>query len=282
MAVAGATFLWAQTAGGPTFEVASVRASGDLPPEQVNVGIHIDGSQIRVQYLTLRDYIGMAYRMPITRISGPDWVIKDRYDVAAKIPEGAGTAQIPEMMQALLAGRFKLKLHHEQKEFAVYALMVGKGPLNLKEAPPDAESAEQKATTTVSGGGSVAGVHVNLDHGASWSFVPNHFEATKLTMAQFASNLERFSDRPIVDMTGLEGRYDFGFDVNREDYLPMLIRSAIAAGSAVRPQALRLLDRSSPAALADAVAQTGLRMEQRKTMLDVIVVDDALKAPVEN
>jgi uncharacterized protein (TIGR03435 family) len=123
---------------------------------------------------------------------------------------------------------------------------------------------------------------VNLGHGASYSFVPGRFEAKKLTMAQFATNIERFADRPVVDMTSLKNTYDFGFDVNPEDYQPMLIRAAIAAGVLLPAQALRLLDSSSPAVLGDAIAQTGLRLETRKAPLDVIVIDDALKTPTEN
>jgi uncharacterized protein (TIGR03435 family) len=229
-----ASFAYAQASGVPEFEVASIRASGPMPQGRVDVGIHIDGSQFRVQYLTLRDYIGIAYRVPITRISGPDWVEKQRYDINAKLPQGAGTSELPEMAQTLLANRFHLKLHHEQKEFSVYALVRRDGPLKLREVPPERDDDPNNATS-VSGGGSIAGVHVNLDHGSSWSFVPNRFEAKKLSLARFASELERFSDRPIVDMTGLKGQYDFGFDINPEDYRPLLIRSAIAAGSVLSP-----------------------------------------------
>jgi uncharacterized protein (TIGR03435 family) len=62
----------------------------------------------------------------------------------------------------------------------------------------------------------------------------------------------------------------------------MLIRSAIAAGAVLSPQAMRLAENSSSAALGDAVAQTGLKLDARKAMLDVIVVDDALKTPIAN
>jgi uncharacterized protein (TIGR03435 family) len=273
----------AQTPLHPSFDVASIRASGDTPQGQVAVGVHVDGSQVRVTSFTLKDYIGLAYRMKVSQISGPDWIAGQRFDISATLPAGVTTAEIPEMFQALLAERFQLKFHREKREFPVYALIVGKGPLKVKESKPGPDdSAEPKDSTTVTGGGSIAGVSVNLGHGASWSFVPNHFDAKKLTMAQLAANLERFADRPIVDMTDLKGQYDLGFDINAEDYRPMLIRSAVAAGVSLPPQALQLLDGSSPAALADAVAQTGLKLEARKAPLDVIVVDDVLKAPTAN
>jgi uncharacterized protein (TIGR03435 family) len=189
------------------------------------------------------------------------------------------------MLQALLADRFRMKVHKEKQEFPVYALLLGKGPSKLKESSPDpdADKDEPKGTVNVAASGSAAGVSVNLGHGSSWSFVPNRFEAKKLTMEQFAANLERFADRPIVDMTGLKGQYDLGFDINPEDYRPMLIRSAIYAGEVMSPRALRLLDGSSGGgALSDALQQVGLKLEARKAPLDVLVIDDALKTPTAN
>jgi uncharacterized protein (TIGR03435 family) len=268
----------------PQFEVASIRPSAQEPTGQVNVGVHIDGAQVRCVALSLRDYLGIAYRMKATMISGPEWTASERFDISAAIPAGSNAAQLPEMFQALLADRFHIKSHKEKKEFSVYALLVGKGPLKLKESPPDsdADKDEPKGTVNVAGGGSAAGVSVNLGHGASWSFVPNRFEAKKLTMEQFAANLERFADRPIVDMTGLKGQYDLGFDVNPDDYRPMLIRSAIYAGVSLPPQALRLLDGTSSAELGDALQEIGLKLEARKAPLDVLVIDDASKTPTAN
>lgn len=231
--------------------------------------------------MTLRDCLAIAYRVKISQVSGPDWITSARWSVAATIPEGMA-GQEREMLQTLLTERFKIKSHREKKEFPVYALVIGKPPLKLKESPIDVTDDDPKGTTTVAGGGSAAGIGVNLGHGASYSFVPNRFEAKKVTMAQFSVNIERFSDRPVIDMTELKGTYDFSFDINAEDYQPMLIRAAVSAGVSLPPQALRLLDTSSPAALADAVAQTGLKLDARKAPLDVIVVDDALKTPTEN
>jgi uncharacterized protein (TIGR03435 family) len=266
------------------FEVASIRPSVQESGGQVNVGVHIDGAQVRVVSLSLRDYLAIAYRTKGNMISGPDWTGSERFNISATLPAGSNAAQLPEMFQALLADRFQVKLHKEQKEFPVYALVVGKGSLKLKETPPDSDpdNEEPKGIVDATGGGSAAGVSVNLGHGSSWSFVPNRFEAKKLTMEQFAASLERFADRPIVDMTALKGQYDLAFDVNPEDYQPMLIRSAVYAGVALPPQALRLLGGSSSAALGDALQQIGLKLESRKAPLDVWVIDDALKTPTAN
>src|SRR5262245_7541501 len=71
------------------FEVASVKPSGDVPPNQVAVGVHIDGAQVNCNYLSLRDYIRMAYRVKIYQVVGPDWMASTRFDISAKLPAGA-------------------------------------------------------------------------------------------------------------------------------------------------------------------------------------------------
>jgi uncharacterized protein (TIGR03435 family) len=111
--------------------------------------------------------------------------------------------------------------------------------------------------------GSERGMSVNLGHG------PLTHSAITIsqppgTMLEFTLNIERFADRPIVDMTDLKGRYDFAFDVTPEDYTAMIIRAAMASGAALPAAAQRLLDASSPAALGDALQQIGLKLEARK------------------
>src|SRR5205814_5568237 len=71
---------------------------------------------------------------------GPDSMKSQRFDILAKMPEGATKEQVPEMLQALLAERFQLKVHRENREQSIYALVVGKGGPKLKEAAPDPET----------------------------------------------------------------------------------------------------------------------------------------------
>jgi uncharacterized protein (TIGR03435 family) len=271
----------------PTFEVASIRRSVPYNESggKVNIGVHIDGSQVHCVSLSLRDYLARAYRTKTTMISGPDWTASETFDISATLPAGSTPAQLPEMLQALLAERFGVKLHKEKKEFPVYVLLPGKGALKLKESPPDpdADKEEPKGTTNVAATGSEAGVNVNLGRGSSYSFVPNRFEARKLTMAIFTTQLERYVDRPIVDMTGLTGQYDFALDFTPEDYRAMLMRVAVSAGVTLPPEVMRMLDNSSiGGALGDALQQVGLKVEARRAPLDVLVIDEALKTPTAN
>jgi uncharacterized protein (TIGR03435 family) len=283
--VFGAAAAFAQDAPRPEFEVATIRPSAPITQETVTAGVRIDGAQMRAALLTLKDYIGMAYRVKLYQISGPDWVGADRFDVAATLPEGALPAQVPDMMQALLADRFHLSLHREQKDFPVYALEVAKTGLKMTTSPPNPEldSVDAKAPQSFTGTGSNQGVSVNLGGGASFTFSNNKFEGKRLSMAALAATLERFLDRPVVDMTDVKGSYDFSFDVTAEDYQAMLIRSAVVAGVILPPAVLRLIEGSpTPTSLFDSMEKLGVKLVARKAPLDVLVVDKVLKTPTEN
>jgi uncharacterized protein (TIGR03435 family) len=273
---------WAQSAAAPAFEVASIRPA-QQPAQGVNLGMRIDGAQVRAT-LALKDFIGIAYSVKIYQISGPDWLASEWFDIAATLPAGSAPGQIPEMLQNLLAERFQLKLHRDKKDFPVYALEVGRGGLKMPESPPDdnTSNAEGGRGVNVGVSGSGQGVSVNLGRGSSYTFANNRFEAKKLTMTDLANNMERFLDRPIVDLTGLKGKYDFALDLTEEDYRAMLLRAAVSAGIVLPPQALRLLDTGEPISLFSAVEKLGLKLEARKAPLDWLVIDAMRKEPTEN
>ena len=109
----------------------------------------------------------------------------------------------------------------------------------------------------VSATGSARGVTVDLGQGAYFAFADNKLEGRKLTMTRFADTLARFMDRPVIDMTGLTAAYDITLNFTQEDYTAMLIRSAIAAGVPLPPQALKALEYSSGDSLTSALQQSG-------------------------
>jgi uncharacterized protein (TIGR03435 family) len=279
-----ASALFAQDSPRVQFEVASIRPSAEQPTGTGTAGVHIDGAQVRWTALTIKDYIAGAYRVKAYQVSGPDWIGSDRFDIAATRPAGVPASQIPEMLQHLLEERFQVKLHREKKEFPVYTLEVAKGGLKMQENAPDPEAAkaDNNAPVTIAGSGSAQGISVDLGRGSSYTFSNNKFEAKRLTMAALAANLERFVDRPIVDMTDLKASYDFNLDFTEEDYRTMLIRAAVNAGVVLPPQALRLLDGASPISLFDAAQKLGLKLDARKAPLDFLIIDEARKAPTDN
>lgn len=280
MITAAAAF--AQNPPAPEFEVATIRPSAQGLQERVAAGVHIDGAQARCLSLTLKDYIGIAYRVKLYQISGPDWIGSERFDISATLPAGAPVSQFAEMLRRLIEERFQIKMHREKKDFAVYALEVGKEGPKMQESAPDPEAVDPKAPVNVSGGGSAQGISVNLGRGSSYTFANNKFEGKRLNMTTLAANLERFVDRPIVDMTDLKGTYDFALDVTEEDYRAMLIRAGLNAGVSLPAQALRVLDGATLPSLFEAMQKVGLKLDARKAPLDVLVIDEARKTPTDN
>jgi uncharacterized protein (TIGR03435 family) len=266
----------------PEFEVASIRptaGSGRLDAA-ASVGLRITGSQVRISGLSLKDYISMAYDLEPPQVVAPEWVAQQRFDISANIPADGTREQIPQMLQALLADRFELKAHKESREFPIYALTVSKGGLKVKGTPVD-PSAAQPAAIEASGGGSGAGIVINLGPG-TFSLASNKLEVKNLTMADLATALTRFSERKTVDATGNPDRFDFSLDLSQEDYQFALMRAAINNGVVLPPQAMRFLDAAPSNVLGQYLAKTGLELEERRAPLDVVIVDSVLREPTAN
>jgi len=277
-----ASVFFGQDAATPRFEVASIRPTSQAF-EKVNVGVHIDGARVTINAFNLREYIRAAYNVKDYQISGPEWVGTERFDMSATLPEGSRQDQVRDMLKSLLADRFHMKLHRESKDFPVYALVIGKGPLKLTESALDPESADaSKGAVNVAASGSRDGVTVNMGRGAYFAFANNKLEAKKLTTGAIAETLARFVDKPVVDMTGLTGTYDLTLNFTEEDYRAMLIRSAINAGVVLPPQALRVMESASGDSLFSAIQEAGLKLESRKAPLDVLVIDSIDKTPTAN
>ena len=278
-----AALFFGQEPATPRFEVASIRPTSGDSFEKVNVGVHIDGARVAINSFSLRDYVRVAYNVKDYQISGPEWMGTERFDVTGTLPEGSSQAQVRDMIKSLLADRFHIKLHHESKEFPVYALVIGKGPLKLVESALDPDTTDaSKGAVNVAANGSRDGVTVNMGRGAYFAFANNKLEVKKLTTAYLAETLARFVDKPIVDMTGLTGTYDLTLNFTEEDYRAMLIRSAVNAGVVLPPQALHLMETASGDSLFSSIQEAGLKLDSRKAPLDVLVVDKIEKTPTEN
>ena len=291
-----------QTPGpGPAFEVASVKPAAPLDRSQMlsgqmHVGMKVDAARVDIGSMSLAELIRVAYRVKAYQVSGPDWMASERFDVLAKLPEGASSAQVPEMLQALLAERFKLTMHRESKEHAVYALVVGRNGPKLIESAPDADApaATNDANPQVRISGRGENTQVTISGGqigtAHMSMGPNgtmHLEAPKMNMAAFADTLSRFFDRPVVNLTELQGTYQLELDLSMED-LRNAARTMGLMGPGMgggRGGAQSPADAASdPAGLSifAAVQQLGFKLEPRKVALDFVVIDHLEKAPTEN
>jgi uncharacterized protein (TIGR03435 family) len=199
---------------------------------------------------TLLDFIAVAYSVDdSTRISSATPLDEQRFDLVAKIPQGATKEQFRAMMRALLVERFHLRAHIVSKEFPVFELTVAKGGPKLK--PSDAaESGRPRMSANFSTGGDFEVVHVR---------------AQRAPMALLARMLPRPGEPPIFDRTGLTGVYDFTLDYTSE--------RGVSGPGAVPPAP------DLPVALRE---QLGLQMSRTKAPLDVVVVDSVEKLPTEN
>jgi uncharacterized protein (TIGR03435 family) len=240
--------LFAQSAEYPrSFEAVSVKSSRAISTGSTT---HSDRSVFTARNVTLQRLIARAYGIGDYRVEGPGWLGSERFDVDAKFPNDmpAGgqeaDAAFRAMLQNMLTNRFGLLAHRSKKTFPVYGLVVAKSGLKVSEVK---------------------------EGGNDSSSDNNHYSGTSITMAKFADFLTRLADLPVVDMTGLRGFYTFTLDWTPEP-LDEKNDAALAAREDPAWEALREA----------AETKLGLRFENRKAPIEIVIVDRADKAPTAN
>jgi len=272
---------------GPTFEVASVKPATTPAEARAagrNVGMKINGDRVDIGVASLEFLIETAYNVKRYQIVGPDWMIRERFDILAKLPEGAAKDQVPQMLQTLLAERFKLAVRREAKEQTVYALVVGKDGAKLKEAAPDAPKSD-KPFANGFGGRSLLQVQESPDGPRTYAMLHGMmiFEAEKINMADLALTLMPYvEDTPVVDMTGLNGYYQVALNVpGPPNSGKLAARGGMGRGDG--GSAGSTGEASDPGgAIFASVQKLGLRLERRKGPVERIVVEHLEKLPTEN
>jgi uncharacterized protein (TIGR03435 family) len=261
------------------FEVASLRPSAPNA-NSAGVGIHVDGQRINCIQLSLTDYLRSAYNVKLHQIEGPAWLPSQKFDLNAKLPTGATAEQVGKMLQSLLEDRFGLKLHRETRDFPIYALIVGKNGLKIKESPADAPAPSSENAglkpLDVSASSQQNSTTINLGNGSYMTFGDNKFVFRKVPVSSLTDTVANFVDRPIVDMTGIKGNYDFDLVFTPEDFMAMMVRSSIRSGVVLPPEVTKMVDASGPNPLINAVETLGLKLDSRKAPLEVLVIDHML------
>jgi uncharacterized protein (TIGR03435 family) len=255
------------TAQQPTFEVASIKPSDPQPMGRIMTGMNSDTGMVRYTYISLKDCIRTAYRVKDFQVKGPEWLDSVRFDITAKLPAGAKEADIPEMLQTLLAERFKLTVRRDTSEHAIYALVAGKGGPKLK--PAEIQTGGAASPAMGSDGKPRRAMMMQMGPDGA------HLRAESATLASLAELMSRFSERPVVDVTGIEGQYQFDLTFMPET-MPRLPGGPIHQPTPDAPPP------TSAATMFDAMQQYGLRLEPQKTQMPVIIVTHAEKAPTEN
>jgi uncharacterized protein (TIGR03435 family) len=298
-----------------TFDVASVRPSPEPDMQTMIAGlragrkpnwVRVDGTRATFNYESLTDLIAYAYKMQRYEISGPEWMVTDRFDIEARLPDGATKDDVPEMLRALLEDRFKLTSHNEPQDQPVLALMVGKGGAKLKEstekpvALDESEPLKPGETKMDTPDGPIRLMKnedgsTTYEMGARGTFTLKfdgesssmHMGASSITMKGYAVMLNALGagqGRQIVDMTGVTGHYQAAADFSMMDLMSSLHdqginiptgpRSGGASGEADDPE--------GGATVSAALDKLGLKLEKSRAKVGRLVIDHVEKMPTEN
>jgi uncharacterized protein (TIGR03435 family) len=192
--------------------------------------------------VSLRETIEFAYGIPPGRgdeLVGPAWLDAEKFDIAATCPPETSRDRVLEMLRTLLAERFGLRTHRENRTLTGYALIAAKRGATLRPAVKPAEE--------------------NL------TFGEGRLAVTGMSMSSFAARLSGpiFKlGRPVVDMTGIAGSYDF------------ILRWS--------PEAAQATTDAAPSIFTALEEQLGLKLETRQLTVSVVVVDHAERVPSGN
>jgi uncharacterized protein (TIGR03435 family) len=241
------TFALGQaTPVGATFDVASVRPSQHAVGPDYNNQIAYTSTGITARNATLKRLIAEAYQLQLNQVSGPDWLDRNEYEIEAKAGVNVTRQQSELMLRNLLAERFSLKEHDETREMRVYELTVSKSGARIQPAN-DAQPGD-------------AGMGFHF-HGDMRKFADLLAIKLSIPPANDPSVPVRASGPPIpvLDKTGLKGVFDFNLNIQPELGADMFT---------LWQRALQ--------------EQLGLRFENRKRNVGILVVDSAAKTPTEN
>jgi uncharacterized protein (TIGR03435 family) len=237
---------------GPARNLMELMRSGRLQQS-------IDDAQVALGSISLLNLLEMAYDVPSSRISGPGWLNDTRFDVMAKLPAGASKSQVPEMLQSMLAERFHLAVHIDQKVMPVYGLEVGKATLKIQESANDdsAPSCNGSLRTRMK------------CHKQSMEDLANLLNPRGL-VGQIGG-----LDRPVIDVTGIKGLYDFTLGFG-------LVPDGGRRGGAQPAGDLAAADPTTEVTWAEAVKLLGFKLEPTKHTFDYLVIDHVDRTPTEN
>ncbi|HUK30008.1 MAG TPA: TIGR03435 family protein [Candidatus Acidoferrum sp.] len=284
------------------YEVASFRPfkPGSEGPGVMRFGMSMAPDSFSASGYTMQALITMAYGIRDFQLSGaPSWLNSERYDVDAKMDGSVAdalqrlspddrNAMRQKMLQALLADRLKLTIHRDTKEGQIYNLVIGKNGPKLKEATAE-ESAATPPTGPRGGGGGGAGTRgggggAGLTRGGPGMMTMSTGRGGTQSLSMQAVPISNLIDmlarnvgRPVVDKTGLTGKYDIKLEWTRDDLQVQTPPGGAPSGAPAPPPP----DSSGPTLFAAIQDQLGLKLESGKGPIENIVIDHVEK-PSEN
>lgn len=271
-----APFVQSQTlpSGRLEFEVASIKMS----PSQTARGRMRGGpgtddpGQITLTNVTLFNVILRAYDVKAFQLSAPDWLSSQKYDILAKVPQGTSKEQGNRMLQTLLADRFHLVLHRETKDLPGFELVQSRSGAKLKPSPdsgaPDLPPPSAPPKTDGDGYPQLDGPGLLLMEGVRGRAVVVFLTAKAQPLSALVELLSREFRMPILDKTGLAGKFDFKLEFAPQP--PGALPPEVAEESA------------APNLTTAVQQQLGLRLNSSKVPTGVLIVNRADKVPTEN
>jgi uncharacterized protein (TIGR03435 family) len=229
----------------PSFEVATIKPS---QPEEARKGILLGRHQFKATNNSLDDLIIFAYGLhPKQLVGAPPWAATDKFDIVGE-PDREGVPSLDQwktMLQKLLAERCQLSFHKDQKELPVYVLSVSK--------------AGAKLSTSLGNAMGLPGIGFRREPGGDIS-------AFNVTIDDFLNFFTRNvkPDRPVLNQTGLTGRYDFTLNWTPDDSQFNGVLKASPATDTANPP---------PNLFTAMQEQLGLRLYATRTRATVYVID---------
>ncbi len=237
----------------PKFEVASIKP---VVPHS-NQGITVTGGRVSIGRWTIRQLVLKAYGLEVYQVAGPDAIDTQRFDISAKLPAGAAETEIPAMIPALLAERFGMQIHTENKQVSAYELVVSKEGHKLKPAEDDGSTYSLDVLDDLMGDGQASGAKLEVVGGNL------RLTFTKLPTLGIAQVLSSYLREPIFDHTDLKGRFQGSFEFS----MPVPPNTPARANEITVPESVRPL---------------GLRLERTKGPVTMFLVDKVNATPTEN
>jgi bla regulator protein blaR1 len=302
------------------FEVASIKPAGPMNldggriskrsgiPGRCRQMFTLDPGRLDIRCYSLGGLMwAWAFRLPPSRLVGTawmgdaatDWSGGERFDISAKLPDGASRDQVPAMLQNLLAARFKLATHREYREQPVYALVAAKDGLKVQPASQSSDSLNAAASPQGGEPSNMNGIYFyservpNPDGSGSQILIMNsprmgavrniesgspkyinRFEAPSITFGGLADMLTIagvVDPEPVIDMTGEKGRYQVVLEMSVAE-----LEAVLSSGSRDDIPSTGLK------AAQDGLKKLGLQLEHRKVPIEMLVVDHLEKVPTGN
>jgi uncharacterized protein (TIGR03435 family) len=256
--------LVAGVAVGQVFEVASIRPSGPNSARGSDGG---PGSHDPTRYTfgraELAILIMIAYDVQEFQVSSKQALDRDEFDLAAKLPPNTTKAAFRAMLRNLLIERFHIKLHIESRGFPAFEMVLAKGGAKLGTEANIRLASEEGFPPLAPGKPGL-----NARNSISDGHLLIRIRGQQQPLSRLAGVLRIGAQRPIVDKTGLSGRYDFALKFSSD--LPNG-----ATNNAAEPSGVPDLS----AALRE---QLGLQLNEKKLAFDVVVVESFDRQPTEN